>query len=57
MVVKLGSKEAEFIVKPLGSSGTSDPLNQRGSVGYKYPFATRLLNDNWITRLLATQRL
>jgi N4-gp56 family major capsid protein len=53
-VVKLGSKEAEFIVKPLGSSGTSDPLNQRGSVGYKYPFATRLLNDNWITRLLST---
>ena len=56
-VVKLGSKEAEFIVKSLGSSGTSDPLNQRGSVGYKYPFATRLLNDNWITRLLSTQRL
>lgn len=56
-VVKLGSKEAEFIVKPLGSSGTSDPLNQRGSVGYKYPFATRLLNDNWITRLLSTERL
>jgi N4-gp56 family major capsid protein len=53
-VVKLGSKEAEFIVKPLGSSGTSDPLNQRGSVGYKYPFATRLLNDNWITRINAT---
>jgi N4-gp56 family major capsid protein len=56
-VVKLGSKEAEFIVKPLGSAGTSDPLNQRGSVGYKYPFATRLLNDNWITRLLSTERL
>jgi len=56
-VVKLGSKEAEFIVKSLGSSGTSDPLNQRGSVGYKYPFATRLLNDNWITRLLSTQNL
>ena len=56
-VVKLGSKEAEFIVKPLGSAGTSDPLNQRGSVGYKYPFATRLLNDNWITRLLSTEYL
>lgn len=56
-VVKLGSKEAEFIVKPLGSAGTSDPLNQRGSVGYKYPFSTRLLNDNWITILKATQRL
>jgi N4-gp56 family major capsid protein len=53
-VVKLGAKQAEFIVKPLGASGTADPLNQRGTVGYKYPFATRLLNDNWITQILAT---
>lgn len=53
-VVRLGSKEAEFIVKPLGASGTADPLNQRGTVGYKYPFATRILNDNWITQLLST---
>lgn len=53
-VVRLGAKEAEFIVKPLGASGTADPLNQRGTVGYKYPFATRLLNDNWITRGTAT---
>jgi N4-gp56 family major capsid protein len=48
------NKEAEFIVKPLGASGTADPLNQRGTVGYKYPFATRILNDNWITQLTAT---
>lgn len=53
-VIRLGAKEAEFIVKPLGASGTADPLNQRGTVGYKYPFATRILNDNWITRLTAT---
>jgi N4-gp56 family major capsid protein len=53
-VVRLGAKEAEFIVKPLGASGTADPLNQRGTVGYKYPFATRILNDNWITQLIAT---
>lgn len=53
-VVRLGAKEAEFIVKPLGASGTADPLNQRGTVGYKYPFATRILNDNWITRLTCT---
>ena len=53
-VVRLGAKEAEFIVKPLGASGTADPLNQRGTVGYKYPFATRILNDNWITRLITT---
>jgi len=53
-VVRLGAKEAEFIVKPLGASGTADPLNQRGTVGYKYPFATRILNDNWISRLTST---
>lgn len=53
-VVRLGAKEAEFIVKPLGASGTADPLNQRGTVGYKYPFSTRLLNDNWLTQLIAT---
>lgn len=53
-VVRLGAKEAEFIVKPLGASGTADPLNQRGTVGYKYPFATRILNDNWLTRLTST---
>lgn len=53
-VVRLGAKQAEFIVKPLGASGTADPLNQRGTVGYKYPFATRILNDNWITRLTCT---
>ena len=54
-VVRLGAKEAEFIVKPLGASGTADPLNQRGTVGYKYPFATRILNDNWVTRITSTQ--
>ena len=53
-VVRLGAKEAEFIVKPLGASGTADPLNQRGTVGYKYPFCSRILNDNWITRLTST---
>lgn len=53
-VVRLGAKEAEFIVKPLGASGTADPLNQRGTVGYKYPFVSRILNDNWITRLTST---
>lgn len=53
-VIKLGAKEAEFIVKPLGSAGTADALNQRGTVGYKYPFATRILNDNWISQVTST---
>ena len=34
-----GSSKPEIIVKPVGSSGTEDPLNQRGSVGYTLAFA------------------
>lgn len=30
-----GSSKPEIIVKPVGSAGTEDPLNQRGSVGWK----------------------
>lgn len=53
-IVRLGAKQSEFIVKPLGASGTADPLNQRGTVGWKFPFATRILNDNWITKVTST---
>ena len=34
-----GSSKPEIIVKPVGSAGTEDPLNQRGSVGYTLAFA------------------
>ena len=30
-----GDKTAEIISKPIGSAGTGDPLNQRGTVGWK----------------------
>ncbi len=53
-VVKLGAMQAQLIVKPLGSSGTSDAIDQRSSVGWKVPFATRLLNDNWLARVTST---
>lgn len=53
-VVKLGAMQAQLFVKPLGSSGTSDALDQRSSVGWKVPFATRLLNDNWLARVTST---
>lgn len=55
--VKLGQKDAEMIVKPLGSAGSTDALNQRGSVGFKFWYACRILNDNWITRLTSTRNL
>jgi len=31
----IGNSNMELIIKPLGSSGTADPLNQRASVGWK----------------------
>lgn len=33
--VALGQENAEIIVKPIGSAGSTDPLNQRGSCGWK----------------------
>ena len=53
-VVNLGSESGEFYVKPLGSAGSSDPLNQRGSVGWQHPFVARILNDAFMINLMAT---
>ena len=53
--VKLGGKgkpNIRIIVKPLGSSGTSDPLDQRGTIAWKVPFfATAVIQDDFIVRL------
>jgi N4-gp56 family major capsid protein len=54
-MVKLGGKgkpNIQIIVKPLGSSGDSDPLNQRGSIAWKVPFfACAVLQDDFICRV------
>ena len=53
--VKLGGKgkpNIRIIVKPLGSSGTADPLDQRGTIAWKVPFfACAVLQDDFIVRL------
>ena len=38
----------EIIGKPLGSSGTEDPLNQRGTLGWKMNLGLGVLNADWI---------
>ena len=53
-VVSLGSNMGEFYVNPLGSGGVSDPLAQRGSIGFKIPFVSRILNDAFLVNVLAT---
>jgi len=52
--VELGGngRNVEIIVKPAGSSGSDDPLNQRGSIAWKVRgFCTVILNDNYIVRI------
>lgn len=44
-------KPVEIIVKALGSAGADDPLNQRGTIGWKMAFATSVLNSAWIRSL------
>ena len=43
-----GKGKIEAIVKPLGSAGTADPLNQTGSIGSKFRFASCILKDEWV---------
>ena len=54
-LVKLGGKgkpNIRIIVKPLGSSGSDDPLDQRGTIAWKVPhFACAVIQDDFIVRI------
>ncbi|MBQ2997017.1 MAG: N4-gp56 family major capsid protein [Oscillibacter sp.] len=45
------SEGTEVIVKPRGSSGTADPLDQRSTVGWKGVHAAAILYDEYILRV------
>jgi N4-gp56 family major capsid protein len=40
--------KASMLYKPFGSGGTSDPLNQRSTQGWKDYCAQAILNGNWL---------
>jgi len=48
-----GTGKFQSIVKQLGSAGTDDPLDQRATVGWKSLFVSKILNNNFMTRLEA----
>jgi N4-gp56 family major capsid protein len=52
-VVDLEGRGAmQSIVKPRGSAGADDPLDQRSTVGAKVPaYAATILNDLWLVRI------
>lgn len=49
--VKGGYQNGGAIIKEVGSAGAADPLNQRGSVGWKSTFAAVKLDDTFMTRI------
>lgn len=48
---EISGENFEMIVKPLGSSGTSDPMNQRASVAGKATYGGTVLNNAFVTRI------
>ena len=50
-ITRISGNALENIVKPLGSGGTSDPLNQRETSGWKATFVAKILNDDLIVRI------
>ena len=53
-VVHLKSETGDFYIEPLGSGGSTDPLHQRGTVGWQHPFVARILNDSFMLNLMST---
>ena len=48
----VGDSPVRIIIKPLGSAGSSDPLDQIATVGWKVEgFAATILNQDWIVRI------
>lgn len=47
----LSGNALQNIIKPIGSAGAADPLNQRATSGWKAITTTQILNQNWVTRI------
>ena len=50
-ITRISGEAVKNIVKPLGSAGTADPLDQRTTSGWKATFVAKILNENYIQRI------
>jgi N4-gp56 family major capsid protein len=50
-ITRISGEAMKNIIKPLGSAGTADPLDQRQTSGWKATFAAKILNNDFITRI------
>ena len=48
---KVANGGLQHIVKPLGSGGSSDPLNQRATVGWKATKTAKILVPQYLVRI------
>ena len=48
---RISGEAVKNIVKPLGSAGSADPLDQRATSGWKATFVAKILNDAFLVRL------
>ena len=46
-----GTGKMEMIMKAIGSAGADDPLNQRGTIGWKAWQVPEILNNNFMVRI------
>jgi N4-gp56 family major capsid protein len=52
--VPLSGASLQNIIKPPGSAGTADPLNQQATSGWKHTGTRVILNDNFLARVEIT---
>jgi len=50
-VSRISGAALKNIVKPLGSAGSADPLDQRQTSGWKASFVAKILNEDFMLRL------
>lgn len=55
--VPLDGMSLENIIHPLGEAGSTDPLNQQGTSGWKYTGTRLILNDAFMLRIETTAGL
>lgn len=47
-ISRISGNALKNIIKPLGSAGTADPLDQRQTSGWKASFVAKILNENFL---------
>lgn len=50
-ISRISGEALRTIVKPLGSAGSEDPLDQRSTVGWKASFVAVILNESFLLRI------